>query len=98
MSVTADYPERLNLAEQVARIESLNAETAKLTAQQRNLMAEHSALEGEQRKFYAEFDKMAAEQRKLLVEADKRARDRAWLPWQVVATGLTAALMTVLLR
>ena len=45
MSTTmADYPERLNLAEQVARIEHSQEETRKFVAEQHKLMAEQSKL------------------------------------------------------
>lgn len=45
MSATvADYPERLNLAEQVARIERSQKETRKFVAEQHKLMAEQSKL------------------------------------------------------
>ena len=45
MSTTfVDYPERLNLAEQVARIECSQEETRKFVAEQHKLMAEQSKL------------------------------------------------------
>ena len=39
-----------------------------------------------------ESDKFHAEQRKLIAEASKLERDRAFLPWTVVALGAGAAL------
>ena len=45
MSATmTDYPERLNLAEQVARIERSQEETRKFVAEQHKLMAEQGKL------------------------------------------------------
>ena len=40
ISTTGDYPERLNLAEQAARIERMNEETAKLSAETLKLQSE----------------------------------------------------------
>jgi hypothetical protein len=46
----------------------------------------------EQHKLIAEQQKLNAEQQKLFAERDKLTRDRAFAPWQVVATMLGAGV------
>lgn len=82
MSDTAqDYTARLTLAEQVARIERMNVETAKFVAEQQKLAAEQGKLAAEQQKFAAEQGKFAAEERKL-------DRDRFLAPWTLIVATL----------
>ena len=79
----ADYSERMNLAEIVARIERAQAET-------RKFVAEHDKLAAEQSKFMAEHGKLSAEQFKLNAEALKLGRDRFLAPFALAVTSLGA--------
>jgi predicted nucleic acid-binding Zn-ribbon protein len=73
--VPADYRDRLNLREQVARIDEM---ISRIERQQE-----------ETRKFVSEQHKLSAEEQKLRSEARKLERDRGLAPWQ--ATAITVA-------
>lgn len=89
----ADYPERLNLAEQVARIERSQEETRKFVAEQHKLMAEQSKLLSEERK-------LSSEQIKLLAEAGNLRVSRFLTPTAAVVAAIAAltAAAPVLVR
>jgi len=92
-TTTADYPERLNLAEQVARIERSQEETRKFVAEQHKLMAEQSKLLAEERK-------LSSEQIKLLAEAGNLRVSRFLTPTAAVVAAIAAltAAAPVLVR
>ena len=74
--VAADYTERLNLREQVARIDRALDEAAKFRSERVKLDAEAAKLSGERAKLDA--------------EAAKLTRDRAYLPMQVTIAAMAA--------
>jgi hypothetical protein len=80
----ADYADRLNLREQVTRIDRQIEESHKFIAEQRKLIAE-------QQKLNAEADKLASEARKF-------DRERGLAPWQMttLVAGSVAALVASL--
>lgn len=80
--IPADYPTRLNLAEQIARIERTQADLSKLLA--------------EQRKLQAEGDKYPDEQRKLRAEARKYRWDPVFLVIGAIIAGVFARLDVIL--
>ncbi len=92
-TTTADYPERLNLAEQVARIERSQEETRKFVAEQHKLMAEQSKLLSEERK-------LSSEQIKLMAEAGNLRVSRFLTPTAAVVAAIAAltAAAPVLVR
>jgi len=92
-TTTADYPERLNLAEQVARIERSQEETRKFVAEQHKLMAEQSKLLAEERK-------LSSEQIKLMAEAGNLRVSRFLTPTAAVVAAIAAltAAAPVLVR
>jgi predicted nucleic acid-binding Zn-ribbon protein len=79
--VPADYRDRLNLREQIVRIDDM---VARIDRQQE-----------ETRKFVSEQHKLMAETEKLASEARKLDRDRGLAPWQATAItlGSIAALV-----
>jgi hypothetical protein len=79
--VPAWYLERLNLQEQLDRIERTRVQTSKLNA--------------EAGKLVAEANKLGAEQLKLAAEALKLGRDRVLAPWLAIA-GLVGGIITVI--
>ena len=91
--IPADYTDRLNIREQIARIDRNQAEIGKLLAEQTKLTAE-------QAKFTAEQAKFTVEQIKLAAEADKFRRDRFLAPMVALAATLggIAALAPTILR
>lgn len=105
----ADHRERLDYAEIVARIERMNAETAKLVEEAPKLAAERERLaaeareafaridraQAETRKFAAEQNKLAEEATKLAAEARKLDRDRSIAPLLLVIAALGAAIASI---
>jgi hypothetical protein len=79
--IPADYQDRLNLREQIARIDRMREESQKYMA--------------EQHKLNAEAEKFAAEQFKLMAEGHKLGRDRLLAPWLAIA-GLVGGIITVI--
>lgn len=96
----ADYAERLNFSEQIARIDRTIDEAAKFRAERSKLDAELMKLAVEQAKLSAEQTKFAAEQFKLMAEDAKLTRDRLLAPVvALVATlGAIATLVPIILR
>jgi hypothetical protein len=74
--VPTDYRERLDLREQIERIDRAREEGQKLSAERQKLTAEEQ--------------KLWSEAHKLDAEAMKLRRDRAFLPWTVIAALLGA--------
>jgi lipid II:glycine glycyltransferase (peptidoglycan interpeptide bridge formation enzyme) len=81
--VPADYRDRLNLREQVARIDEMISRIERQQEETRKFASE-------QHKLSAEEQKLRSEQGKLDAEAMKLRRDRAFPPWTVVAALLGA--------
>lgn len=77
--VPADYAERLNLREQLSRIDRQREEAQKLSAEREKLMTE-------QLKLGVEMNKLSAEALKLSAEEAKLRRDRSLAPIVVAAT------------
>lgn len=77
MSEFSEYKDRLDMREQLARIDRALAENQKFAA--------------EQSKFTAEQAKLQAEALKLSAEADKLRKDAELAPWQVFIVLLTGA-------
>ena len=71
--------DNLNIREQIMRIDRNQAEMQKLFAEALKLSAEQSKLAAETTRF-------AFEERKLDAETAKLTRDRAFAPWQLIAT------------
>lgn len=87
---TQTETERLHIREQIARIDNAILEGAKYRAEAPKLEAERLTLNIEREKLAVERDKLAAEREKLVTEQMKLLRDRAVVPWQVVAAVLVA--------
>lgn len=76
-----DYGARLNIREQIARIDRAIEENAKARVEAAKLAVER--------------EKLAAETTKLTAEALKLARDRAVAPWQVIVAAVAAGAASV---
>ena len=79
--IPADYQERLNIREQIARIDRAIEEGHKFTAEQHKLMADEQ--------------KRAQEARKLDAEHDKLRRDRNLAPWLLMASTTSGVVSAV---
>ncbi len=82
--------ERLNVREQIARIDVAILEGAKYRAETPKLEAERLTLNVEREKLSIEREKLAEEREKLVTEQMKLLRDRAVVSWQVIAAVLVA--------
>lgn len=93
MSEFTEYAERLNMREQLARIDQAIIESGKLQAEGLKLAAE-------QQKLQAEAFKLAAERGKLDAEALKLRRDRFLAPALALAAmlGAIATVAPTLIR
>jgi type IV secretory pathway component VirB8 len=85
--IPADYQERLNIREQIARIDRAIEEGHKFTAEQQRAQ--------EARKMMAEEQKLAQEARKLDAEHDKLRRDRNLAPWLLMASTTSGVVSAV---
>jgi transposase-like protein len=93
--IPADYQERLNILEQIARIDRAIEEGHKFTAEQHKLMADEQKRAQEARKMMAEEQKLAQEARKLDAEHDKLRRDRNLAPWLLMASTTSGVVSAV---
>lgn len=80
--IPADYRDRLDLREQIERIDRQREEGQKFNAEQNKLMAEQQ--------------KLLAEERKLNAEALKLSRDRWLAPWVIVASLSSGIIVAVI--
>jgi hypothetical protein len=80
--VPADYRDRLDLREQIERIDRQRAEGHKFMAEQHKLAAEQQ--------------KLVAEELKLTAEALKLSRDRWLAPWLLLASITSGAVVAVI--
>ena len=89
----ADYAERLNIRDQIARIDRAIEESAKFRAEQAKLNAEAVKLAAEQTKLNSEAAKLTA-------EAAKFRRDRFLAPILAAGAlgGFVAAILPLILR
>jgi hypothetical protein len=79
MSDFTDYPEPLDLREQLARIDSIMASTQKMLREHENITADTQNKQREYREQIVRIDNMIA-------DAQKKKREYEMLPWQVFAT------------
>ncbi len=91
MSEFAEYADRLNMREQLARIDKAQAEIQKYAAETRKLQAEADVLRPGSDKARADLLRIEAEVAKMRAETAKLAQDQQLAPWQMLIVLLTGA-------